>query len=85
MFQDMANTIADRNAEANNNSDYPNGWWFYWCLRTADVYPYTLSEAVAYMQDEDGTFSADWQDMTPEKVRQMEQRYMRRRHPSSGR
>ena len=79
----MADTIADRNlAEAQSHHDYPNGWWFYWCLRTADVHPYTLREALAYLQDEDGTFSEAWQEITPEQLRQMELRYARKRHPS---
>ena len=64
-------------------STYPNGWWFYWCFRTSDYKPYTVDDALAYMQDESETFSEDWQDLTREQVRQMEIRFTRERHPTA--
>lgn len=61
---------------------YPNYWATYWELRTCEG-NYTLDQALLYMKEQDDT--GEWQTITREQVRQLEMRYMRQLHPSSGR
>lgn len=64
------------------NPVYPSYWATYWQLRTCEG-NYTLDQAHQYMTEHDET--GEWKHLSREYVRQLETRYMRECHPSSGR